>query len=198
MGNNNVAFGARKIGTTNIQAKINNTWKEIPVSIVRLNPQSNKGDLFALEDVTRLWSGKNLSVEIEGQSKNFNIPVFALTTQNKNFQNINPKKILGMLTTNKFKSNTEDSAEIFKIGVNPQFAYAQNKNKRDIKHIGMALIKKFVDLIDKRTNVQSVSATAKEPSEAKFLQKVNMKEKNSNFKYKNFEIQKENFDEFAN
>ena len=102
-----------------------------------------------------------------------------------------------MLTTNDFKSNAEDTAEIFRIGVNPEYAYTQNKNKRDLKHIGVALIKKFVDLVDKRTNVQRVVATAEEPSEAKFLQKMNMKEKNSNFKYTNFEINKDNFDEFV-
>ena len=197
MENYNVSFGARRIGTANIRAKINNKWKDIPVSFVRLHPKTNKGDKAALESVTNLWQGKNLSGSIQEQAEICNDPVFALTTQNENFKSINPKKILGMLTTNDFKSNAEDTAEIFRLGVNPEYAYTQNKNKRDLKHIGAALIKKFVDLVDKRTNVRRVVATAEEPSEVRFLQKMNMNEKNSNFKYTNFEINKENFDEFV-
>ena len=197
MENYNVSFGARRIGTANIRAKIDNKWKEIPVSFVRLHPKTNKGDKEALASVTKMWQGKNLSGSIQEQSEISNDPVFALTTQNENFKNINPKKILGMLTTNDFKRNSEDTAEIFRVGVNPKYAYTQNKNKRDIKHIGAALIKKFVDLVDKRTNVQRVVAIAEEPSEVRFLEKLNMKEKNSTFKYTNFEIKKENFDEFV-
>ena len=113
MENYNVSFGARRIGTANIRAKIDNKWKEIPVSFVRLHPKTNKGDKEALASVTKMWQGKNLSGSIQEQSEISNDPVFALTTQNENFKNINPKKILGMLTTNDFKRNSEDTAEIF-------------------------------------------------------------------------------------
>ena len=197
MENYSVSFKARRIATTNIKAKLQDKWKEIPVNLVRLHPKTNKGDRLALDSVTRLWNNKNLSGSIQEQAAICNDPVFALTTQKDNFKNINPKKILGMMTTNEFKKSPEDTVEIFRIGVNPEYAYAQNRNQRDIKHVGAAMVRKLVDLLNKKTNVQRVVAVAEEPSEARFLRKLNMKEKNANFRYTNFEVAKENFDEFV-
>ena len=124
-------------------------------------------------------------------------PVYAITSQTSDFKNLEPKKILGMITTNQTKNSTDDTLEIFRVGVTPKYAYSQNKNSRDVKHIGTALVKKLVEILHRKTDIKRVVAVAEEPSEVNFLQKLNMKEKSSNFRYTNFELNKENFDEFV-
>ena len=197
MKNNSVSFGARMLGTVNIKTKISNRWKDVPMSFVRLHPKYNQGDRLALSTITRLWEGKNLSGSILDQAVILDDPVYAITSQTSDFKNLEPKKILGMITTNQTKNSTDDTLEIFRVGVTPKYAYSQNKNSRDVKHIGTALVKKLVEILHRKTDIKRVVAVAEEPSEVNFLQKLNMKEKSSNFRYTNFELNKENFDEFV-
>ena len=51
-------------------------------------------------------------------------------------------------------------------------------------------------MINKKTNVERVVAIAQEPSEARFLQKIKMPETGSNIRYQNFELKKEQFEDF--
>ena len=193
--NNNVSFKATRLGMVKVPAKIDKQWKEIPMSFVRLHAKENPGDRLALEEVKNLWNGKNLSASMQEQSAICNDPVFAITTQSANFRNLDPKKIKALMTTNRFEKGA-DTAEIFRIGVSPEHAYEQHKNKREIKHLASTLVKKFVEMINKKTNVERVVAVAQEPSEARFLQKIKMPETGSNIRYQNFELKKEQFEDF--
>ena len=76
------------------------------------------------------------------------------------------------MTTGKITKG-EPTVEVFQIGTHPKFAYAQNKNKRELKHIAKALIETFSKKA-RKSGVEPVVYVA-EPGEEKFLSKVGLR-----------------------
>lgn len=170
---NNLHFEGKLIAPTVVKQKVNKKWKDMPVNFVKFNT-GDKFDRLSINFLSYLWNGgKNLSGAIaeevsilKGKSN-----IYALTTQTDNFEKLDATKVLGIMSADKVNPKTK-LAEIFKIGTNPKYAYEQNKEHRDIKHIASAMIDSFTQMISKKGK-PFVSHV--ENGEEKFLEKVNLK-----------------------
>lgn len=165
-------FGSRFIARATVQQKINRRWEDMPVNLVKFDA-GNKMDRLTINFLSLLWNGgKNLSGTIaeEAGILRRKSQIYALTTQKDDFKHLDINKILGIMSTDKVDPKTK-TAEIFKIGTDPQYAYEQNKRNRDIRHIAKAM----VDSFSKKVAKPFVSYA--EPQEVKFLEKVNLSPK---------------------
>lgn len=175
--NNYVNFEARYISAAKAAEKINNKWKNIDVSFIKFDT-SKKADIEALETVRNLWSGKNLSSGIVEESRVLGrkAQVYAVTKQQGNFEDVEPSKILGLMTTDKISKGTP--VEIFKIGTDPKYAYEQNTRTRDMKHIARGMIDAFKKFVKGKSKSEVIVNYA-EPQEYKFLQRVDLNPKSN-------------------
>lgn len=188
----NQNFGARLIRPATIRIKNDKgKWINDTVSFIKFDT-TKKADVQALEKLAYHWDDVNLSsgVAEEARILRGKAEVYALTNQKDDFKNINPKDILGVMTTDKTK-NAKGNVEVFKIGTDPTFAYEQNRRKRSVKHIAKAMVNEFVRLVNKNKQVEAVVVYS-EPNEEKFLSKVGFKKLDDTLAPK-FAIEREQF-----
>ena len=172
---NNIQFGAKLISPATIKVKAGKRWKDAQVNFIKFDT-SKPRDTYFLEGVEALWGGRNLSSGIteEAHILGGNAQIYGLTTQNSNFDVVDAHKVLGLLSTDKITKGKPE-VEIFKIGTKPQYAYAQNKRKREIKHIAKSMYEAFKNLAAKSKSEPVVSYA--EPEDLKFLAKVGIEPK---------------------
>lgn len=178
---NNLQFGARYINPAVIKAKIGSRWKDAEVSFIKFDTDK-RADIRALEGVEALWNGKNLSGGIAEEARVLggDTHIYGLTTQTEQFDTVNPKQILGLISTGKIKKG-EDTVEIFKIGTNPEYAYAQKRRSRDIKHIAKTLIESFKSYASKKAKSRPIVSFAESEDEVKFLSKVGLEPESKDY-----------------
>lgn len=177
---NNVQFGARYISPAKVQQKYGSKWKNLDVHFIKFETNKEE-DRLALSNIRNLWNRKNLSAGIaeEADILGGHAQIYALTTQKDFSGRVEPNQVLGLLSTDKFQKG-KDTVQIFKIGTAPEFAYAQKKRTRSIKHIATTLIDSFKAYARKnRTN--NVVVNYADPEDMKFLSKVGLEPKNKNF-----------------
>lgn len=191
--NNNVSFKASRVSVVNLPQKVNNAKKQIEATFVKLNPY-NKEDIATLQGIEKLWQNQNLSGAIRESATIANAPIYGLTTQTENLKSLDPKKILGLFSTDKIDKTT-DIVEIYQLGTTPEHAYAQKTRSREIKHIGSTMIKEFVKVLNlnKHKNVEKL-VIGSEPESVKFYKRINMTEKPGAIDV--FELPREKFTEF--
>ena len=171
----NTQFGARFISSPSVMTKLENgKWMQDKVNFVKLNTSSHS-DLKTLKDVITLWGGQNLSKAISEEAhilgKESN--VYALTTQVGHFKKLNPKDVLGLITTGDVKTK-ESSVEVFKVGTDPIFAYEQNRRSRNVKHIAKAMFQEVIGMLHKNDNVKNVNVHI-EAGDERFLSRLGFK-----------------------
>lgn len=171
--NDRTQFGTRYIGPASVKAKIKHRWRDVDVNVIKFETNLGK-ELNCIEALKYLWSGKNLSASIAEEARICGgaSNVYAITSQERKLDKIEPSKILGVMTTGKIKKG-EPTVEVYKIGVNPKYAYEQNKKSRELKHIATALIDAFAKKA-RKSGVEPIVSFA-EPGEEKFLSKVGLK-----------------------
>lgn len=178
----NQNFGARFISPANIKYKSpNGRWEKIGVSFIKFEP-NKKEDVKILNEIRDIWAGKNLSSAIvdEAEILRGKAHIYGLTSQDKNFENINPRQILGLMTTDKIKKN--ENIEVFKIGTNPLFAYEQNHKDRTFKHIAKSMVETLKSFVGSNSkNSEVFSRYAESESEAKFLKRIGLEPREKNF-----------------
>ena len=122
----------------------NNVIKDKEVTLVEMD-KTSKADrdavfktavLWQVNDSTRNYSWYILSAmerdkEPEVESEHF----LAVTTQKDNFENLDYKKVLGMVMV----SDEEDCSVIDWMQVKPGYAFFDNKNSRKYFHVGKAM-----------------------------------------------------------
>ena len=172
---NNLQFGARFISPAKIKYKApNGKWEKMDVSFIKFDTYK-KSDVSLVENISQLWNNKNLSGAI-AEEANILGPksqIYALTSQLKDFEQINPRQVLGLMTTGKIKKG--EDVEIFKIGTNPLFAYEQNHRDRTFKHIAKSMIESFKNLVGlKSKGSETFVQYADSPQEIKFLSRVGL------------------------
>lgn len=172
---NNVQFGARFISPANIKFKApNGKWEKTGVSFIKFEP-NKKADVAILHEISDIWGDKNLSAAVvdEAEILRGKAQIYALTSQDKNFDKINPRQILGLMTTDKIKKG--EDVEVFKIGTNPMFAYEQNHKDRTLKHIAKSMVESLRSFVgSKSKNSEVFSRYAESESEAKFLKRIGL------------------------
>lgn len=188
MSENKISFGAIPVSKTHIPVKKAAKWAAQEVSFVRFNPKL-ANDMDTLKGVKSLWKGENLSAAIAEEAEIVKSPVYALVSQNENLKKILPENVLGLFTTDKIDKLT-DTVEIYKLGVNPEFAYAQKRRSREIKHVASTMIREFVKFLDKKFNVKSVVIGSEDDS-VRFYQRMGIPERKNSINV--FEIKKDMF-----
>lgn len=168
---NNVQFGAKYISPATIKVKAGKRWKDSQVNFIKFNV-SKKEDVKALNDVNALWGDRNLSGSIVEEVKNLgkDTHVYGVTTQTAGFDTVDSSKILGLVTTDKIAKGVKEVG-VYRIGTTPKYAYAQNKRKRDIKHIATAMYESVKNLASKKAKAPIVCKNV-EPEDSKFLSKL--------------------------
>jgi len=178
---NSVNFGAKFICPATIKVKSpKGRWQNAAASFIAFEPEKRQ-DMCILEGVSRLWGGRNTSARTveEAEYLGGRAHVFALTSQTDNFAELNPHKILGLMTTDGIEKSEE--VELFRLGVNPQFAYKQNLKKRDIKHIGIAMIESLRKHIKSESNGAELFVRYADPDVMKFLNRVGIEPREKDF-----------------
>ena len=127
-------------------------------TLVNLNKQWNYGGTY-VNDIVDLWDEKT-----DGDEQ---IRRFAITTQQKRFANLNPKKILGVVEV----SDIGTCLFINFLQTNPKEKYKSENRK--FKDIGKTLIESIKNLIQKKTILLSADMSA-----IPFYKKLGFKIKN--------------------
>ena len=129
---NNLQFGARFISPAKIKYKApNGKWEKMDVSFIKFDTYK-KSDVSLVENISQLWNNKNLSGAIaeEANILGRKSQIYALTSQLKDFEQINPRQVLGLMTTGKIKKG--EDVEIFKIGTNNYKSIDEFKGKMNL------------------------------------------------------------------
>lgn len=118
-------------------------YDDVVSSFVEFDPD-NESDSDTLREVQYYWQDKglfsdNICFDAFAISKDVldrdKYKIFILTTQNENYENLDDKKIIGLV---EFLNNEEDRNSINYIQINPDNIYVLNKPMYN--HIGKAMI----------------------------------------------------------
>ncbi len=144
-----VSFGARCHGFSTIQK--NNLYTEAkdefePVCLIELDPACAE-DMTAINDVNYIWHAKEgypacifncmkYALMQKQAGEDSNLKFYAMTTQNKDFENPRGEDILALVQV-----YTEDSGDkkVEYMQVNPKNSY-ESKSKSKYKHTGSTMM----------------------------------------------------------
>lgn len=138
-----INFRAKFIDKVQISKRIADTsiYKDVLVSCVKINPK-NVDDIKALENISKCWEDSKFATNIyyaacaiRNDSKYYKCNnIYAITTQNSNFNNINYKNILGLVHTCSL-----DNGDMFieHLEADPKIV---NSTIREYKKIGTSIL----------------------------------------------------------
>ena len=143
---NTVSFTAKYICNTHIKEyKKNSPPQDKEVVIVELDKKS-EGDKAAIFNIAKSWDIPNKrnyswcmynSFKREKQKCKSKNHIYALTTQNKSFDKLDSKKILGLIQFSELPRG-ENSIDWFQV--RPKYNYVISKDNRKYTHVGKALL----------------------------------------------------------
>ena len=110
-------------------------------------------DIDVLKKLRKIWP-KSFAADIYRDNRTINdlISVYALTTQQKEFDKLSPERILGLAEI----TNGGDEVVLEYIQTNPAYTYEEEINDRSYKGIGKALLNSLKNL--KHINVITLSS----------------------------------------
>lgn len=137
-----ISFGANFLNSAQVYKKAqNNEYKKTKVSFVKMNPKDDK-DIETLDNIQKYWDYDkyapniyNFALKIrknELPQKRFKI--YALTTQNTDFENLDDRNILGAVLG---ETTKKDFLYIDYLQVNPKYIYYPDT---DYKRNGSAIL----------------------------------------------------------
>lgn len=143
---NNITFGAIPINKTTIKRYDKNTkeFLKIPANFLKIDA-NNPYDMSAINQLEKKWKGAKYIQRIVTAShwissrKFVEIDVYALSTQEKNFDKLKPNKILGIVEMRNDNNNPK-SRKIYHLQVKPS-AINVNNLKNKYKHVGSSILK---------------------------------------------------------
>ena len=163
---NSINFNAKFIKQTTITRNYAGKYEDFPVNFIEFN-EKDPTDFKSLNDLKEDWEYysynfstflnsimNNIEYRLKNNKKSEQI--YAITTQNNNFDKINSKEVLGIV---EFK-NGKDYNFIEYLQVDPKLLPRYN-NKREFLGIGSAIIKNLQHLTDKSIFVDSSKSARK-------------------------------------
>ncbi len=111
-------------------------YKPIEVSFVRLDTQSIR-DINLLKKLKKMWPltfVSNICKDVSLYSNLFT--VYALTTQQDNFEKLSPNKILGLAEI----TNEQNEISLEYLQTHPKYEYDENVKERKFKKIGNTML----------------------------------------------------------
>ena len=155
-----ITFRANYISSEQIKIKsLNDEYAPEKASFIELNPKTLQ-DISAVEWMMGNWQGNHFTENIYDTfiSPASGDTFFALTTQKKDFEKINPKQILGIALISPSEKDNEINIDFLETA--PLYTYSKRnsttQNKPFYKWIGSAMI----DGILKKFNDKTVSLFA--------------------------------------
>jgi len=142
-----ISFKSNFISPVNIQKKSkDDNYVGSSASLVEIDV-TNDDDVFAVDDLPKLWGNKNFVSEISKNIKqiytyaDYDTPIkaYAVTLQSSHFEKLKPNKILGIV---QLDTRAEDINELDYLQVNPKYAktYCKSSDTRSYKGIGSSLL----------------------------------------------------------
>lgn len=135
------SFGAKFISSANVKKFASKLEKYVPekTSFIEIDP-ANSADVKAVDNIAKYWKhekfASNISYTVESlnkNGKNDRTKVFAISSQNKDLDNLDDKKILGVAEIEKF----ETGLNLRYLQVNPDYIFNQGKT---YKHVGSEML----------------------------------------------------------
>ena len=138
-----VSFGAKPINSVKIKKynKSTKNFADYPVNFVRLNADC-RNDLVAIDLAAQKWKGATYIQKIATASKwmkNGQIEVYALTSQQKNFDKLQANNILG-LAEMRFDEKNPKNMILNHLQVRPNAMNVNQLNKTNYKYIGSSIL----------------------------------------------------------
>ncbi len=131
--NNNPAFCGKPILKTSVLKKVQNAYSNADAHIVELD-FNNPSDYKAADNLQTLWKGEEFLPMMLCSKTNESKRVFVLTSQDKDFENMDSSKILGIVDFFLY----DKTADIKFLQADTNIIKQKN---REIKGIGSSLIK---------------------------------------------------------
>ena len=166
--NNTINFNANYINKANIlKRNIFGKYQTKKASFIEFDVINNMSDLRAIEAVSNKWktenigSGNHFYVNKIYETALGNMPVdpsmvrfLAITNQKRNFEKINPDKILCIAL---IRDNIPDQAPLIELlQTRPKYSHSDKNIIRKIKHIGFAMLENVKTLSNKQFKLYSV------------------------------------------
>ncbi|MCR5265686.1 MAG: GNAT family N-acetyltransferase [Cyanobacteria bacterium RUI128] len=163
-GQYDINFGAKFISKANIKEYDTGKrkYKDSPASFVELDPR-NKNDVNSVSDAVYYWNndlyGSNIAYNLKwlsnnAQSNTFE-KIYAITTQDKEFGQLNPDKIEALAQV--FETNKR--VRLVYLQVNPELVYSYDTP--EYKHVGKSMIDNLKDIYHDRSIILNPSSSAK-------------------------------------
>ena len=141
----NISFGAKPLNKLSVKKydKSLKTFKDCPAHFVKI--ESTKFDLSAINAVAKKWKDAKYVKKIATAShwmnnrKYVEIDVYALTLQDKNFEILKPRKILGLVEMRNNNDNPKDRI-IYHLQVKPSAMNVNNNKNKNYKHVGCGIL----------------------------------------------------------
>ena len=140
----NISFGAKPLNKLYIKKydKSLKAFVDCPARFVKI--ESTKSDLTAVNAVAKKWKKAKYIQRIAtashwmNNSNSVEIDVYALTLQDKDFEKLKPKQIIGMVEMRNNPKNIKDRI-LQHIQVKPSAININNRNKK-YKQVGCGII----------------------------------------------------------
>ena len=149
-------FGADFVSSGKVKKlnKRTGTYEDTPVSFVRINP-FNQNDFEAMTEVCKQWQHSVYTEQILEDvvsikyyaAPSVTISVYALTAQNKDFNNLKSEDILGFVDVR----NEDDYIYLDFLETKPEYKSSNKKNK-EYRNIGTEIINNLKKLTDETCN----------------------------------------------
>lgn len=146
-----VSFGAIPINTAVIKKynKISEKFVNYPVHFVKLDA-NNKGDLEAVNKIVPKWKSAKYIQQIATSAhwmKEKPIEIYALTSQNENFERLQPNYILGFAEMREDKYDSENTLLRY-LQVRPGAINVNQKHRINYKYVGSTILKSLKQIYD--------------------------------------------------
>ncbi len=177
---NNINFTGKFVKSVNIQKRVNGKhYEPLPASLVKIDLK-NKDDINALELATIEWGEHSYlsniylnALHMRRIPKPIDSDILLITTQQKDFEKLNSKEILGITQLSK------SAKKIHVSYLETKFEHSYYNVTRTIKGVGDALMNEIIGLCKqgkKLTLRSSISAK-------KFYEKLDLKQASPTDKY---------------
>ncbi|MCR5266586.1 MAG: hypothetical protein K6E29_08365 [Cyanobacteria bacterium RUI128] len=139
-----INFTANHLRYVNIAKRSAEGYKPCRASLVEMK-SSNPGDVNAIDSTAEQWED-SLTAFVSSDMKKAarkkpkdNFHVYAITTQKKDFDNINPEQILGVAHITENANGLGHKIEV--LQTNPEYMFDRSTTaKREYKNVGKGLI----------------------------------------------------------
>jgi len=178
---NNISFRANLIHPVQVKKQTGSSYQPYSANFVEFDINDKK-DMYALRETSQNWEDSFAEIIYDDaenenlkEQKDKNIHIYALTSQQSDFKNMKPSKILGLV---EFNENYHGAGKIELLQTNPE-DMAMQRNRPKFREVGRGIIKSLKNLYGEKPIIVRSS------DDAMIFYEKNGFKKNNNPPYKN-------------